>query len=58
MTGSQVSRLLKRLRLHGVIKKVARRHKYYLTKLGRQVIACFLRLRQETVLPALAQPAS
>ena len=53
--GSQVSRLLKRLRLHGMLKKVARRHKYYLTNLGKQVIALALRLREESVLPALAQ---
>jgi hypothetical protein len=53
--GSQVSRLLKRLRLHGMLKKVARRHKYYLTKLGKQVIALAFRLREESVLPALAQ---
>ncbi len=50
----QVSRLLKRLRVHGLIKKVARTYKYYLTRLGRSVAACALRLREETVVPALA----
>ena len=30
----QVSRLLKRLRLHGLIKEVGKSYKYYLTKLG------------------------
>lgn len=54
LKASQVSRLLKRLRLHGLLKKVARRHKYYLTVLGRRVVACCLRLREEVVLPALA----
>jgi DNA-binding MarR family transcriptional regulator len=56
LKGSQVSRFLKRLRLHGLIKKVGRRYKYYLTDLGRRTIACVLRLRQEVMLPALAQP--
>ena len=57
LTSSQISRLIKRLRLHGLIKKVARRHKYYLTHLGKRVIACALRLREETILPTLAQHA-
>jgi hypothetical protein len=33
----QVSRLLKRLRLHGLIKKVGRTYKYYLTQFGRSL---------------------
>jgi hypothetical protein len=52
--GGQVSRLLKRLRVHGLIKKIGRTYKYYLTRLGRSAVACALRLREETVLPALA----
>lgn len=54
---SRVSRLLKRLRLHGLLKKVARRHKYYLTAFGRRVIACCLRMREEVVMPSLALQA-
>lgn len=54
-TGSQVSSLLKTLRLHGVLKKVGRKYKYYLTKLGECVVALALRLREETIIPALAQ---
>ncbi|MFH2010127.1 MAG: MarR family transcriptional regulator, partial [bacterium] len=53
--GGQVSRLLKRLRVHGLIKKIGRTYKYYLTRLGRSTIACALRLREETVVPALAK---
>jgi len=34
----QVSRLMKRLRTHGMIKKIGRTYKYYLTGLGKQVI--------------------
>ena len=52
--GGQVSRLLKRLRVDGLIKKIGRTYKYYLTRLGRSVVACALRLREETVVPALA----
>jgi DNA-binding IclR family transcriptional regulator len=52
--GGQVSRMLKRLRVHGLIKKIGRTYKYYLTRLGRSTIACALRLREETVVPTLA----
>jgi hypothetical protein len=53
-SGHQVSHLLKRLRLHGLLKKVGRTYKYYLTGLGRRVIAAGVRLRQALVIPALA----
>ena len=43
---SQVSRLLTRLRLHGLIKKVGRTYKYYLTQFGKAVIATGLKLRE------------
>jgi DNA-binding IclR family transcriptional regulator len=56
-TSGQVSRLLKRLRVHGLLKKVGRRYKYYLTDLGRQVAALALKLREIVVIPMLAQPA-
>ena len=55
-TSSQVSRILKRLWLHGLIKKVAHSYKYYLTKLGKRVLTCALHLRQSVVVPALADP--
>lgn len=57
-TGSQISRLLKRLRLHGLIKKVRRTYTYYLTRLGQRVVACTLRLRETVALPALAGATS
>lgn len=43
-SSSQVSRLLKRLRLHGLIKKVGHAYKYYLTRFGKDVIAVGLKL--------------
>lgn len=51
---SQVTRLLKRLRVHGVIKKVGRRYKYYLTDFGRETASMALKLREMVVIPQLA----
>ena len=56
MSSSQLSRMLKRLRTHGLIKKVGRRYKYYLTNLGRTVATTALKLREMVVIPALNQP--
>jgi hypothetical protein len=53
-TGPQVSRLLKRLRLHGLIKKVGHCYKYYLTKFGQEVTLTALKLRELVVIPSLA----
>ena len=57
-SASQVTRLLKRLRVHGVIKKVGRRYKYYLTDFGRQTATMALKLREMMVIPTLAYPAN
>jgi len=54
LTSGQTSRLLKRLRTHGIIKKVSRGYRYYLTALGRQVIALGLRLKNLVIIPQLA----
>ena len=54
----QISRTMKRLRVHGLIKKVGRTYKYYLTALGKQVIALGLKLKQLYIIPVLStQPA-
>jgi hypothetical protein len=50
----QMSRLLKRLRVHGLIKKVGRTYKYYLTKLGRHVVTMALKLKELYIIPNLA----
>jgi hypothetical protein len=50
----QVSRMLKRLRVHGLIKKVGRRYKYYLSQSGRQVAVMALKLRELYVIPTFA----
>ncbi|MBE0540184.1 MAG: MarR family transcriptional regulator [Verrucomicrobia bacterium] len=37
-TRSQIARLLRRLRLHGLIKKVGRTYKYYATQFGQRLL--------------------
>ena len=53
-TSGQVSRVLKRLRTHGLIKKVGHKYKYYLTQLGREVVAAGLHLKELFLVPTLA----
>jgi hypothetical protein len=55
---SQSSYLLKRLCTHGLIKKVGRRYKYYLTKFGLRVLAASLKIREYFVLPTLCEAPS
>ena len=52
-SSSQVSRILKRLHTHGLIKKVAHTYKYYITRLGSQVITMALKLREMVIIPEL-----
>ncbi len=53
-SGPQLSRVLKRLHAHGLIKKVGRTYKYYLTQAGQQVVVTALKLRELVVIPSLA----
>ena len=53
-TSSQVSRLLKRLRLHGLVKRIGRTYKYYMTRFGKQIITTGLKLRELLIIPQLA----
>lgn len=55
-TPAQLGRLLKRLRVHGLIKKIGRTYKYYLTRLGKRTIVAALTLREFLIRPALAHP--
>ena len=57
-SSSQISRQLKRLRVHGLIKRIGRRYKYYVTELGRRAVITGLKLREIFVLPQLASPAA
>ena len=57
-TGHQISRIFKRLRMHGLIKRVQKTYKYYLTRLGQKVITTALKLRTMFIIPTLAEPAA
>jgi hypothetical protein len=50
----QMSRILRRLYEHGLLKKVRHCYKYYLTVLGKQVIALGLKLKELVIIPELA----
>ncbi len=53
-SAGQISRIIKRLWLHGLIKKVGHTYKYYITELGRSLITMGLKLKQLVFLPQLA----
>ena len=55
LSPASVSRILKRLRVHGIIKKVSGTRKYYLTKLGKAVITLGLKTKELFIVPQLAQ---
>jgi hypothetical protein len=52
-SAGQVGRIIKRLLVHGLIRRVRKRYRYFLTALGQQLVVIALRLRQEIVLPGL-----
>lgn len=53
-TPHQLSRILKRLRLHGLIKKIGLTYKYYVSSLGQKALVIGLKLREHLILPTLA----
>ncbi|HEY1897375.1 MAG TPA: hypothetical protein VGG62_13930 [Terracidiphilus sp.] len=54
LNSGQVSRLLKRLRTHGLVKKIGRTYKYYVTAFGKDVVTTALKLRELVIIPQLA----
>jgi hypothetical protein len=46
--------MLKRLRIHGLIKKVRRTYHYYLTQLGRTVATAGVKIKELVLIPQLA----
>jgi len=58
LSPASVSRILKRLRVHGIVKKVSGTRKYYLTKLGKSVITLGLRTKELFIVPALTEAAA
>jgi len=50
---AQISRILKRLKLHGIIKKASDSYKYYLTKMGKEVTISAMKIKKFVIIPAL-----
>ena len=50
----QLSRLLKRLRVHGLIRKIGKSYKYYLTTLGKEIITCSQKVINMVMIPQLS----
>jgi hypothetical protein len=50
----RISRLLKRLRLHGLLRKVGKTYTYHLTGLARRVVTAVLHLKNNVMVPQLA----
>jgi len=53
-TSSQISRTIKRLHVHGLIRKIGHTYKYYLTKFGTQVVTMGLKLKELVIIPHLS----
>ena len=51
-TSSKISRLIKRLRVHGLIKKASDSYKYYLTKIGKETIIMAQKIKELVLVPA------
>ena len=52
-TPGQIGRILKRLRLHGLIRRVGHTYRYYLTSLGRRALIAARKLTEHLIIPAL-----
>ena len=51
-TGSKISRLIKRLKVHGLIKKANDSYKYYMTKIGKETIIMAEKIKELVLVPA------
>ncbi len=49
----KVSRLIKRLKVFGLIKKAGKTYKYYLTRLGKELVITAEKLKETVLIPAL-----
>ena len=54
ISSSAMSRIFKRLRLHGIIERVKGTYKYFPTAYGKEIIAAGLTIRNLVLVPALA----
>ncbi|NBH18465.1 MarR family transcriptional regulator [Clostridiaceae bacterium] len=51
---SAMTRIFKRLRIHGIIERVQGTYKYFATAYGKEIIAAGLTIRNLMLIPALA----
>ena len=54
ISSSAMTRIFKRLRLHGLIEKIPNSYKYLITALGKEIIAAGLTVKNMILAPALA----
>ncbi len=52
-SSAQISRTIKRLHVHGLIRKIGHTYKYYLSKFGSQLITMGLKLKELVIIPLL-----
>jgi predicted transcriptional regulator len=52
LNSAKVSRLIKRLMVHGLVKKATDSYKYYLTKLGKETIIMSQKIKETILIPA------
>ena len=50
---SQIARILRRLRNHGLLKKVGKTYRYYLSALGQRLLVAARKLTEHLILPSL-----
>jgi len=50
---AKVSRLIKRLKIFGLIKKEGKTYKHYLTRLGKELVVTVEELKATVLIPAL-----
>lgn len=50
--GGKISRLIKRLRVHGLIKKASGSYKYYMTKIGKETLIMAQKIKELVLIPA------
>ncbi|MFH0735690.1 MAG: MarR family transcriptional regulator [bacterium] len=54
LTANQISRILRRLLVHKIIKKIKNTYKYYLTKFGKRVLAGAFMVKELNIIPAMS----
>jgi len=53
-SSDKLSRLIKRLRVHGIIKRIGKTYKYYVTAFGKEVITCSQKVINMVMIPQLS----